>query len=108
MTGWNVHGVPRQHSGVWLWLFPNRLIILVYVSFDYLLVVSSLFFCFYQGKTEIGPLRYDLHDSKKGSTGSDVGIGECWKTSRYYDTISPILSSHNGPPIPVLCIQINK
>ena len=24
-----------------------------------------------------------LQNSKKGSTGSDVGIGECWKTSRY-------------------------
>ena len=42
-TGWNVYGVPRQHKDVWLWLFPNRLKILVYVSFDYLLVVSPAF-----------------------------------------------------------------
>jgi hypothetical protein len=42
-TGWNAHGVPRQHSDVWLWLFPNRLIILVYVSFDILLVFPPAF-----------------------------------------------------------------
>jgi hypothetical protein len=42
-TGWNVHGLPRQHSDVWLWVFPKRLIILVYVSFDILLVFPPAF-----------------------------------------------------------------
>jgi hypothetical protein len=45
-TVWNVHGLPRQHSDVWLWLFPNRLIILVYVTFDYLSVISFAFLLF--------------------------------------------------------------
>ena len=39
--GW--YGLPRQHSDVGLWLFPNRLIILVYVRFDILLVFPPAF-----------------------------------------------------------------
>ena len=56
-TIWNVHGMPRQHCDVWLWLFPNRLIISSYASYDILLAFLLLF----QGKTAIGRLRYDLH-----------------------------------------------
>jgi hypothetical protein len=37
------YGLPRQHSDVGLWLFPNRLIILVYVRFDLLLVFPLAF-----------------------------------------------------------------
>ena len=37
------YGLPRQHSDVGLWLFPNRLIILVYVRFDLLLVFPPAF-----------------------------------------------------------------
>jgi hypothetical protein len=40
-----VHGLPRQHNDVWLWLFPNRLIIiLVYVRYVYSYLFGSFFY----------------------------------------------------------------